>query len=44
MKDMKQIPYVIHEAAMQRLKDSMRRLFIALIIMAALLIAMWILK
>ena len=43
-KPMAQIPYIIHEAEMQRLRDAMRRLLIALIIMAALLVAMWILK
>lgn len=44
---MKQIPYIIHEAAMQRLRDSLRRTQIALLIIMALLTIsniMWFLK
>lgn len=44
---MKQIPYIIHAAAMQRLKDSMKRMYIALMVLLALLVISnmwWILK
>ena len=35
---MKKIPYVIHEAAMQRLRDALRRMYIALLLVLGLLI------
>lgn len=44
---MKKIPYIVHEAAMQRLRDSMKRMSAALILLLVLLVisnAAWILK